>query len=162
MRWAVALLVLAATQASALSCLRPDAVAAYQAADADDARWGLVVGTLNFDATKLPKAPADDPNDAPPLTQLRARLDGQALGADGFATPFDRDIDLHVQCFGPWCAQPQSGQTYLVFLENTSDGQRAYADPCGTKLFANPSAADLARMQSCFAGEACVSDWPLP
>lgn len=156
MRWLAVVLALCATQAQALSCLKPDVVRTYKEVDASPDRWGAAVGRLDFDESQLPEAPQSDPNAAPPQTPVRAQLVGKTLDSDGFTKPFQGNVTLMVQCYGPWCAQPQSGQEYLVFLKREPNRHVAFADPCGTRLFANPSREDLDRITTCFRNGPCA------
>lgn len=149
-----ALLLCAASPALALSCLQPDPVRDYKQADASADRWGAVVGRLDFDESRLPGT-KDRLEDKPRQTDLRAQLVGHSLGADGWETPFQGNITLRVQCFGPWCGRPKSGARYLVFLKH-EDGKRvAFADPCGANLYRNPAPVVLERLHGCYAGGAC-------
>lgn len=149
-----AILVLT-THASALSCQRPDAVRSYLRADADTAHWGAVIGRLDFDEGRLPRTNWDRQQDTPPRTEIRAQLVGQSLGPDGWVRPFQQNVTLRVQCFGPWCAAPQSGQRYLAFVKREDAQQVVIADPCGSWLFPAPSRQVRLRLHRCFNGGRC-------
>lgn len=150
----VAVFLCAASPALALSCLQPDPVRDFKQADASAERWGAVVGRLDFDESRLPDT-GDQLQDKPPQTDLRAQLVGQSLGAGGWKTPFQGNITLRVQCFGPWCGRPKSGARYLVFLKH-EDGKRvAFADPCGARMYRDPSRRVLDALHRCFAGGPC-------
>jgi hypothetical protein len=145
-------LVALAGPAAALSCLPPDPLRTYIEVDASEETWGAVVGRLDFAEEKLPKSHAED---TPAETPLRGQLVGHSLGPDGWKKPFQGNVALMVQCFGPWCAAPRSGATYLVFLKREPHRHVAYADPCGTKLFPNPRRVDLKRLHQCFLSGTC-------
>ncbi|WP_425072389.1 hypothetical protein [Sagittula sp. S175] len=154
MRW-LAALMLSASQAAALSCLPPDPVRTFLEVDAAPERWGAAVGRLDFDESRLPQSHKDMTN-TPPETWLRAQLVGRTLDTDGWTKPFQGNVALKVQCFGPWCALPKSGVTYLMFLQREPTRHVATADPCGAYIFPNPSREDLDRVYQCFAGGACT------
>jgi hypothetical protein len=158
---AVLLALLAPLPVHALSCLPPDVVRSYKEVDATPERWGAVVGRLDFDESRLPKPTWDSDPNVPPETRLRAQLVGHSLGPDGWTHPFQGNVTLVVQCWGPWCATPQSGQRVLVFLQRVARGHLAFADPCGTRFFPRPRRADLDRLQDCFRGGPC-EEAPLP
>ncbi|MBP0482424.1 hypothetical protein [Sagittula salina] len=159
MRWLAFLAALAATEASALSCLPPDPVRTFLKVDAAPERWGAAVGRLDFDASRLPQSHKDSA-DTPPETWLRGQLVGHTLDTDGWTKPFQGSVALKVLCYGPWCAQPKSGRTYLLFLQREPHRHVATADPCGAYIFANPSREDLDRVFQCFAGGPCEPRQP--
>lgn len=159
MRWLALALTLCATQANALSCLQPDPVRAYNAAEADAAEWIVVQGRLIFDETQLPTKSADQQHMRPPATRIRARLLGETLTRDGFTRAFDRAITLEVRCFAVWCGAASNNTCYLAFLKREKGQLIAYADPCGSELFANPTRKDLTRVTACRQGKRCE---PLP
>lgn len=153
MRW-LAALILSASQASALSCLPPDPVRTFLEVDAAPERWGAVFGRLDFDTSAVPQPTGDDtlpPSD----TWLRAHLVGTTLDADGWTKPFQGNIELDVQCVGPWCARPVSGATYLLFLKREPGRHIAIIDPCGTYSVQNPAREVLDSLYQCFADGPC-------
>jgi len=158
----LALLCLWGSHAAALSCLPNDVARTFQELDADSARWGAVVGRLDFDEGRLPRVDWDQQAQTPAETRLRAQLVGHSLGPDGWTTPFQANVSLIVECWGPWCAQPQSGRRYLVFVKREPHGRLAFADPCGTRLIANPSPDDLDRLHLCFVDGPCAPQPPFP
>ncbi|MCT4554516.1 MAG: hypothetical protein N4A53_07505 [Pelagimonas sp.] len=156
MRWLALALALCATQASALSCLQPDPVRAFNAAETDEADWIVVQGQLIFDETQLPHRDVETQHLDLPATQIPALLRGTALTQNGFTRAFDREITLEVQCFAVWCGGAASNTPYLAFLKREKDQLTAYADPCGGKLFPEPARKDLNRVTACFQGKRCV------
>ena len=153
--WAVLTLVMLAPPALALSCLPTDVVRTFKALDADESRWGAVVGRLDFDERRLPQVDWDRQDEVPQEKRLRAQLIGHSLGPQGWKKPFQNNVSLYVLCSGPWCASPSSGQTYLVFLKREGRRHMAFAEPCGEKLVPRPPAVDLQRLHSCFVGGPC-------
>jgi hypothetical protein len=141
--------------ATALSCTPHSAEAAFLQAQADEARFVVVRGQLDFDAGKLPKVDYNDQGATPAMTRIKARITGQSLSRAGFSTPFDRQVTLAVACFGPWCAQPSSGGEVLAFIELHSDGDVIATNPCGGYLFGAPTPATLRSVQRCFADRSC-------
>ena len=70
-----------ATQASALSCLPPDAVVSYQRADQAPETYVVLLGDFRFDPPELPGRDLTDPN--PVEHRFPAQFEGQALGPRG-------------------------------------------------------------------------------
>ncbi len=141
-----------ATPALALSCLRPDVVQTYKRAAEAEESYSVVIGTIRFDESKLPKSVG---NDSPPNTRIAARFQGKALTKSGFDMPFARNITLEVLCFGPWCGGAGSDETYLAFLKREETGYVMEADPCGGMLFQSPTEHMLDQVERCFTGGRC-------
>lgn len=152
----LALFLCLPVSAQALSCIAPDPVADYIAADQSPDLWVLVTGRLTFDETRLPKTDWAQQDRTPPETAIPARLRGHSLGPDGFATGFDRSVTLRVTCAGPWCGGARSGERYLAFLRKAPEGFVLFAHACPTMLYARPDDALLERMHSCFRGGPCT------
>ncbi len=139
----------------ALSCLPADPIADFLQANASDEIWIVVDGTLRFDERKLPPRDALD-NNAPPQTDIDARLTGTSLGTDGFARPFDRAITLQALCYGPWCAGATDGARYLAFLKREGDGYVMPVNPCGSMVYQNATAEMRDALTTCFRGGTCT------
>lgn len=147
--------VLCAQIAQALSCLPHDVAATYhEAADSDD-RFMIVLGEMRFDESLLPKTDLANQNDTPPDTRVPARLKGQALTHSGFLHPYDEEIVLNAQCFGPWCAGAVSGMRYLAFVNLDRDRPEVTVTPCGGFAFGAPSADLEKQVLQCHNGGTC-------
>lgn len=129
--------------------------AAYLQADADDARFVIVHGTLNFDAGELPDGGVANLLSTVPSTRIEATLSGEALSQKGFSTPFNRPVMLDVACYGPWCAHPQQGHDVLAFVKLGQGSAVVATDPCGGYLFNSPTSKMIRAVKRCFAGKAC-------
>lgn len=134
--------------ALALSCLPPDVVQSYIRAAGASEPYIVVHGQLRFDAARLPSTDMVTQR-KPPHTLIPARLTGQALTHSGFDQPFDRNISLDVQCFGPWCAAAVPGIEYLGFLERRDEGYVLTVDPCGGMAHPEPTPAMLKKVLTC-------------
>lgn len=151
---AAALMVIA-TPALSLSCLRPDVARSYGYAVEAEESYLVVHGTLTFNDIKLPKSLG---NDRPPSTKIRAHLKGKALSQSGFDHAFDRDVVLEVLCFGPWCGGANSGTSYLGFIKKEGSQYVFAVDPCGSFSFAEPTPKMLRKAKQCMNGRSCKPD----
>ena len=156
----VAGLCLTAEPGLALSCMAPDVAKTHARAAASEDRYIVVRGRLGFDAAQLPQTDWQNQQATPPHTPIAARITGQALSLTGFVLPFERNITLDVQCFGPWCAGAAPETDYLGFLEQRDGGYVLALDPCGGMGFANPTPEMLGRVKTCFQGGPCVPVTP--
>ena len=153
-------LVLAAQPALALSCMPYTVIHAFlEARDAAES-YIVVHGDLVFDESHLPVTDWANQEASKPDNLFAARIRGMALNSAGFTVPFDETITVNVRCLGPWCGGLQSETTYLAYLQKASHGYLLETDPCGGFAFANPGAALLERVRTCFNGGPCVAPVP--
>ena len=155
MRWTLLIAMLLASPAYSLSCTPPDPVQDYKAAEASSARWGVAVGQLSFNEGKLPKVDMNRPDKVPEKTTIRAQFVGHSLNTDGFKTPFQANVTLQVSCILTWCGTPRNGARYLAFIKHEGNKRVVFSDPCGSRLYPNPSRQDLQRIRDCFVGGPC-------
>ena len=141
-----------AGSAAALSCMRHGVTDAYRAAAESNAAYVVVRGTLRFDESKLPKS-HQNPRETSVLT---GRIEGVALGPMGQRVARSYDVQLELSCAGPWCAEPNQGDT-LAFLRK--DGARYVLEdaPCGAFLFNRPQPEDIRAVQACLDAKPCPS-----
>ena len=142
--------------ALALSCMPYDIVSAYKDAEKSDDSFVVVLGDLTFDKSALPVVDMDHQADTPADTFFQGRLVGNALTLDGFETPFEMDIAINVQCFGPWCGSLTPDTEYLGFLKRTEGGLLLETNPCGGYAFGEPQPEDVAKVLACARGESCT------
>lgn len=157
---ALAVLMVVPTMASALSCRPYNAIAAYHDAAKSDDAYIVAHGTLRFDESRLPKVDWDKQEDVKPDNFLTGRIDGQSLTRAGFTAQFVRDIDINVQCYGPWCQRLTSGADYLFYLKKIGDGYLLETNPCGGFAFQDPDPDTLSKVTNCLNGKRCDPDLP--
>lgn len=145
---AIALTVIAG-QATALSCVRPDAVRTFERVSEDTASYYLLYGTLDFDAAKQPKGVVNEERNPDPIA---AKFAGFALNTGGFTTPYSRAVTLQPVCYGPWCGSETPGVQSLIFAQVDGDQIIIEASPCGGRIFADPSESLLDTMTACMNG----------
>lgn len=149
------LAICAPMMAAALSCTPHSVQAAYHSAEADEARFIVVRGVLDFDAGQLPEVDFSNQDATPDMTRIPAQLNGHSLSGAGFKTPYAHRVTLEVACFGPWCAQPKSGDV-VAFVELRESGSVVATDPCGGYLFGPPTPSMIRAIKRCFAGVFCT------
>lgn len=149
------LLTIFATPALALSCAPYNAVKAFHAAASAPDPYVVVLGTLTFDDTQLPKVDLSRQEDIKPDNIFPAHLAGHSLARRGFVLPFRKDIMVNVQCTGPWCGSLANGEVYLAFLKQTNDAYILETHPCSGFAFADPDPDILSRVKACVRGSGC-------
>ena len=149
------LAILAAGQASALSCLRPDVAQSFTDAANADESYIVVLGRFDVPPGALP---APDLTDAEPEpVNVQAMFRGRQLQADGtFAGALSVPVTLAQQCAGPWCGQMAQDQRLLAFLVQSDEGLVLEVGPCPKWAFANPTEEMLDTVAACVTGGDCT------
>ena len=148
-----ALLLATAGPAFALSCLRPDAVRLYE--KARDSKDTYVAVRGRIDLTEPANAPVPD-SDIPSITL--AKMSGYALTSHGFGALFNREIEIHATCLGPWCGSAEAfeGEQLAVLKVGDNNTYRLAADPCGgDAVFWSKDAEN--RLLACHRNGTCVT-----
>lgn len=161
MKWLglVGLMVLAANQAAALSCIPPDPVAAYQKAAAAPDTYYVLYGAFAFDTKAAPKG-TDGMAEPAKQAPISAMFRGNGLSKTGFNLRFDQMITIQPVCVGPWCGAVSPHTPALAFVRADGDQLIAEVGPCGGHIFLNPSQGDLDNIVQCINGN-CPSTQPL-
>lgn len=145
-----------ATPAAALSCLRPDVIRLYeQARDSEDV-YSIVYGQLNIPTPiNYPDKDASGGYGEDASADTTARLTGTSLGDAGFATPFDQEVTLRVSCVLTWCApEPSTGEDVIAALRHSDGGLILDLDVCGANAIP-ASGDDEARVLNCHRFDNC-------
>jgi hypothetical protein len=149
---AALLAVVAGGPALALSCMPADPARTFQRADADAARYSVLLGTFDFAPLDRPRG-AFAPN-ADEQTR-RARFSGQALGNGGFAPTSDREVRLAFSCTGQWCGTLDPGTRLLAFARHGTGGLTVTLGPCDSWIFEDPDQTVIETVETCMAGGPC-------
>jgi hypothetical protein len=139
----------------ALSCMPHSVEAAFKQAQTDAATFVVVQGRIDFDSAQVPaKRSRADPD--PETTVINATLTGFSLSDEGFRTPYNKPVQVVLDCFGPWCANVQRGGQVLAFVQTGGGGRTISTNPCGGYLFDNPTLKMIRAARTCFSGGACI------
>lgn len=144
---------LIASDAAALSCVRPEPAVTFNKLKDDPDPYYIMHGTLTFEQSLMPEGVVNETRTPPSVS---AHFVGTGLTNGGFDVPLDRLVTLQPVCYGPWCGSLQSGQSYLVFARAVADGITLEIDPCGTTTFTAPSQDVLDQMAACMNGAGCL------
>ncbi|MFQ6546430.1 hypothetical protein AADZ90_000625 [Aestuariibius sp. 2305UL40-4] len=158
LRTSVAALMLAAfaTQAAALSCMRPDIARTYQYAAESEDLYSVVMGEFVFDESAMPDAVLSSARGFDKdVTEIPARFTGRQLSRNGFATDYDVEVVLEVQCLGQWCGGMAEGETVIAFLRHGGETPVLDVTPCGETVFTDPDQAQISMAISCINGGTC-------
>ena len=145
-----------ATQAAALSCMRPDIARTYQYAAESEELYSVVMGEFVFDEGALPQAVRSFGRGfEKDVIEIPAHFTGQQLSRSGVATDYDVTVTLEVQCLGQWCGGMASGETAIAFLRHGGETPVLDVTPCGETVFIDPDQAQIATAISCINGGTC-------
>ncbi|MEO1306912.1 MAG: hypothetical protein AAFV38_03020 [Pseudomonadota bacterium] len=148
-----AIALLAANPLHALSCLKPDPVSRYLEAVEATEGYFIVVGEISYARTP-PERPDSAAFEERPDVTIQAKIEGQALGKQGFERAFKRDLDLVSTCIGPWCGQfPQQGPL-LAFVRAAEPQPVLEMSACPHNTFL-PAPENLARIEACHLRGKC-------
>lgn len=147
----LAVAFLAAGPASALSCLRPDAVRLYEDARDSAEVYTIVKGRILADGPILVPVPDRDGKNG---LVTGVRLRGHILGARGFLDPVEAGIGLRLTCVSVWCAAPPPEDVLLMALRQTPSGSELSIGPCGGDAVVWTADAE-ARLLDCHRGIRC-------
>jgi hypothetical protein len=144
----LALGTLIATDAAALSCLRPDVVNAFQEASDSDKRYVVLKGQFAFTPAGEREPPAE--------ASLDAEFSGRLLTASGFTQQVSAPVTINLTCAGEWCAKLEPNRDLIAFVEESADdGLQFNVGPCYPFTFVDPSLDDVKRLENCAQGGAC-------
>jgi hypothetical protein len=148
----LALSLVAATEAAALTCLPADPIRDFREAQAAPESYHILHGRLSFDPSLMPQGVSDDPGVAP--NPVDAQFEGFALGPEGFTKPVEAEVILQSTCAGPYCGTFGPGEA-LLFAEITDTGYLVRIGPCGGGAFDQVSQDTLDGLAACLRGESC-------
>ena len=142
-----------AGQAQSLSCMRPEPIATFQQlADAPESYF-VLYERLSFDDGKLPTGVSlDQTRKADPIP---ARFEGKALSSGGFTIDYAHEAVLEIGCAGPWCGSAKSGVDALFFVVASGPPVTILAEPCGGRIFEEPTQEVIDMLTTCMQGGVC-------
>jgi len=144
-----------ATQAAALSCLRPDPIDTFHRVAAAEESYYVLYGQLDFDAGALPGL-VDQRRVLEP-EPIPARFTGKGLTRSGFDADYSAAVDLQIRCAGPWCGSANAGVDAVIFARVDDGAVTVEVGACGGTIFENPGQPVLDMLASCMRGERCLS-----
>ena len=147
------LALLAAGQASALSCMRPDPAMAFDHVATVPEPWFVLYGELSFDESLLPETDLSNPNQSYP--PIPASFRGKGLTKAGFTSDYVSPVQVQIECAGPWCGSAESG-TGLYFVRADTEPATIVAAPCGEYVYADPAPEVLDLMTTCINNGRCT------
>jgi hypothetical protein len=145
---AAVLSALTVTQATALSCLKPDVAEAYQTAATSALSYVVLKGTFAF----TPPPETDEIKDK----TIETKFEGRLLTSAGFTQQVSAPVEVNLRCLSQWCANIQPDTEYIAFVENDNGEKLTFdVDPCYGLAFFEPTQEDTKRVENCAQGGAC-------
>ena len=146
-------LALFATQAGALSCIRPDPIRSFQVAAGAEAEYLILRGQFTFDPSLLPQSEVSSGLVLP--RPIPAQFAGQSLTTDGFTNPISGLITIMPVCISAFCGGLTPGVEVIAFARKQDSIYVVEADPCSAWVF-TPDPVTEAALAACVRGEPCV------
>ena len=147
-------LCISASQAAALSCMRPDAATTFNRMNDVAEDVYVLRGVLDFDESLLPQGVVNEERNPAPIA---AMFTGMGLTLDGFTSRFESPVVVQSLCYGPWCGGVGSGETLITFAKVVDGTIVVEVDPCGSTVFYEPTLEMESDLISCIRGETCES-----
>lgn len=150
----VTVALLSATQANALSCLRPDAAMTFQSAASSEETYVVLRGSFAFDLDLMPEFDGHSaPQDLPPVAAV---FNGKALNSDGFTIPYQTELLLQPTCAGPWCGGMHPTDDAIAFARDNGEGIYVIdLGPCPMWVY-EPTDAVVDTITQCMSGGDCT------
>jgi hypothetical protein len=150
---ALATLLVAATQASALSCVVPDPAETFRLAQESPDRFLVLYGTLSADPSAFV---TDDTDPMPNPDPVPGTFSGRSLTTEGFTRDASGPITLRPTCAASWCGGFPGTGPILAFARTTAEGLDLELDACSQWVFPDPPQEVLDLVAECLrAGGAC-------
>ena len=141
-------LATASTQASALSCARPDVVRTFQEAAASNKTYFVIHGDFTISG--------DAPNPAPVAQSFEASFSGRLLTKAGFTQQVAFPLTVNATCAGDWCGKLELDAKYVAFVESPEEQKFVLElDACSSLAIRLPDQDAIKRLENCAQGGAC-------
>ncbi len=144
-----AALGLAASAATALTCLPPDAARAYISARDSADRHIVVDGTFVPDDRRPRRIERGDGGQV-----WTGTFRGRSLAGRGFTEPFSQRIEWRAACIASWCAGPPPADRVLAFINLSGRRPAVETSACGGGFVA-ATRRNVATLTRCHRGEGC-------
>lgn len=148
------LALIAATPASALSCLQPSIETTFRFAADSPTNYSIAVGSLRATGASIPSegavARGGDINDMQGYVQP-AQFEGQFFTGTDFSLDRSTPVTVEVTCLSAWCGSFSDVESGMFFFQLMPDGSYVLeAGPCGGTAFLDPNEHMLFVVQDCF------------
>ena len=145
----LAVALLAAGQAAALSCLRPNVARTFNWHQESADRYTLGIGRVIVPG-EVPAYVEGQPREMP------ARFSGRLMGRRGPGAPVEMPITVRATCIASWCGGfPEGDGALIVYLKATPAGRVLEVGPCPGDLEPTSPARE-AMLQRCLQRGACT------
>ena len=149
-----AILLACATQANALSCLRPDLAKTFDRLHASEDVYRIVVGTLD-----IPNRPKSSLKPEP--AKANGVFKGQYLGLNGLGKEQRFDVTVETTCIAAWCGNfPEPTGRRLIFLKQSESGPTLTISACPDGTFVIPTAKKIGFLSKCLRNGKCIGPDP--
>lgn len=145
---AATLVAVSASQATALSCVRPDVATAFKDASDSDRNYIILKGTFAF----TPPTETAEPQ----AETVDSTFTGRLMTSAGFTQTVAAPVEIDMVCAGEWCASVEPNTEYIAFVENIDNEKLIFeVGPCYAFAFIDPDIETVKRLENCAQGGAC-------
>ncbi len=148
------LLTFWATQAIPLSCMEANMAQRFIWAKEASDNYVIVKGKMRVDKASKKTLSKDSESDSE-LFGYRARIAGQSLSKQGFASRFTSPVTVELSCFHGWCGNVPDARERIYFLKKKKNRYIKLASPCDFSTESTASPENIRILQSCISGGPC-------
>lgn len=152
----LALCLLAAGPASALSCVAPDVGGTYFAASDSPDDYVIALGYMSQTGLPEPQGSEGTGSEETRTYTVAAQFIGHVFSGAAFDLPRDFPVTVEVTCVGPWCGGHGNVENGLFFLRRDGGARHVLqSSPCRFWYFPDPTAADIRQVVACHRDGGC-------
>ncbi len=146
---AVFFLLTLASQAVALSCIRPNVGRTFNTVAASEKTYVMGQGVL-IAKGEIPKYQSGV------ARQILAEFTGVFYSTSGSSTKHTVPVIVDAICYASWCGGfPKEDSGMVVFLEQSSNGYRLESNPCDGNFKMSPTPEDMEILHKCLKKGKC-------
>lgn len=152
LRLTVALSLLIAPAANALSCKAPNYGEDFNRIAAAEEVYSLAYGQFR-EAGPVPEYEDGEPR------EFVVAFVGKLMGSNGFGETQSLPVTIKTECASAWCGPVPTLETQmLVFLEQVPGALQLTSHVCPTDFFASPSLGQISAIRACMTDGTCGAD----
>jgi len=138
-----------ASQAAALSCIRPNLARSFNGYQQASETYVMGLGVLIAKGV-VPEYVRGQPNKIP------AWFKGVLLGSVDQSAEQTISVVVETTCLSVWCGGfPKTDKKMVAFLQKTSTGYRLSSNPCGGSFKVSPTSKEIRVLKKCLKEGKC-------
>ena len=140
---------------AALSCLAPDPVRAFAAANDAPEFYMAVIGRFSGGPGPRPEGAMNGES-----RSYIVQFDGRPISRNGLEAAMTGPVEIVETCLAAWCPEFPVDVQVLTFMQVDAQGRplKVEIDACYGNVFTDPTVEQLQLVQGCFASGDCTGN----